>query len=520
MYLHHLPLLLALLNTSLLVQANHLQIQNAAIASTNAVDDYAMIQFDLSWENSWRDNENHDAAWLFLKYRIQGQSGAWAHATLHASGHLLPGGGAIEVSADGKGAFLFRDVNGGGTFSLPNVQLRWNYGVDGLADNELVEINVLGIEMVYVPQGSYWLGDGENRGGQVYGHFEEATTGNPFPVLSEAALTLGGGTAGSLGNNNKEGMYCCGGLLNGAADDFDDTTPQSLPAAFPKGYTAFYAMKYEMSQAQWVDLLNLLDVTQATNLSQTHYFVASANPYTYYRYALSGTHPNFSTSDPYAPMIYLDWAHGAAYADWAGLRPMTELEFEKACRGPLTPVMGEFPWGTDQIDLSDNLTLSNLTAANEGIAAGYTVSATAGNCWVRQGPQSMETVSRCGIFAADPGNTGRVSSGATYWGLLDMGGNCWERCVSVGHPQGRGFAGSHGDGTLAANGFANGPDWPGQFGNGYVESNLGVGYRGAGLAFPNPNLSRNARISSRRLATEFWDITLYDDGMRFVRTAP
>ncbi len=39
------------------------------------------------------------------------------------------------------------------------------------------------------------------------------------------------------------------------------------------------------------------------------------------------------------------WHDGATYADWAGLRPMTELECEKACRGPVYPVTGEYAWG-------------------------------------------------------------------------------------------------------------------------------------------------------------------------------
>ncbi|MFN3345365.1 MAG: hypothetical protein ACK412_06920 [Chloroherpetonaceae bacterium] len=33
------------------------------------------------------------------------------------------------------------------------------------------------------------------------------------------------------------------------------------------------------------------------------------------------------------------------YLAWSGLRPMTELEFEKACRGVEKGVPGEFAWG-------------------------------------------------------------------------------------------------------------------------------------------------------------------------------
>lgn len=496
--------------------ANNLQIQLASIASVDYANDYAYIEFDLSWDNTWRDTANWDAAWVFVKYRPQGQTGAWQHASIHTQGHQIPAAGNMEVPADGRGVFLYRNTHGSGSFSLASIQLRWDYGADGLADGTQVDIAVLGIEMVYVPTTAFYVGDGENRAGQVYGNFESGTSGAPLQVSSEAALTLGGGGASSLGNNNEEGMYCCNGMLNGAADDFNDVSSQLLPAAFPKGFQAFYSMKYELTQQQYVDFLNMLSAVQtAPHTSSTH-FVGSPNPFTYYRYGITGSHPNFSTAHPYAPMIYLGWAHGAAYADWSGLRPMTELEFEKASRGPTSPLMGEYPWGTAGIDLSDNLTLTNIGSANEQINTGY--STTQGNSLLRTQSQTIETVVRVGIFGAHTSNNGRVTSGATYYGIMEMGGNCWERCVSVGHAQGRGFTGGHGDGSLHTNGFANEANWPGQFGNGYVETNLGVGYRGGGLAFPHPNLARNARISSRRAATEFWDIVLYDDGMRFVRT--
>jgi hypothetical protein len=48
----------------------------------------------------------------------------------------------------------------------------------------------------------------------------------------------------------------------------------------------------------------------------------------------------------------LSWADGAAFAAWAGLRPLTELEWEKAVRGPREPVpdeVGPAYWGISYI---------------------------------------------------------------------------------------------------------------------------------------------------------------------------
>ena len=38
---------------------------------------------------------------------------------------------------------------------------------------------------------------------------------------------------------------------------------------------------------------------------------------------------------------YLSWTDLAAYLDWACLSPMTEIQFEKACRGAESPFLSE-----------------------------------------------------------------------------------------------------------------------------------------------------------------------------------
>lgn len=502
---------------SYLALPNNLTIGNVSIVSVDPETQTSLISFNISWENSWRDAINYDAIWIFIKYRPSGSNEPWEHATLSPAGHQAPAGAALSVPADGTGVFLYRAVNGEGVASFSNIVLNWNYGIEGITPGINIDIRVLGIEMVYVPQGSFWLGDGETT--DIYGNFEAADSGAPFLVNNENTITIGGSAPGSLGNNNRQGMWCCGGgYLNGAADDFDDTASQTLPAQFPKGYNAFYCMKYEISQEQWVVFLNMIGNAQ----SQTH-----ANPYNFYgapyenyRYGVAGNYPNYTTSQPYLPIIYIDWVRGAAYADWAGLRPMTELEFEKAARGVDFPLAGQYVWGTDEIDISDNLLLYNQGLANEGIASGYNVSPSAGNIWMLTGNQTADYVARVGILAAHPSNTGRITAGASYWGIMDLGGNAWEQCVTVGHLQGRLFTGLHGDGTLNPAGYANVPNWPGNFGGGYIDTNYGMGRRGGGVSYPPENAQHNARISSRILATEFWSICSWRDGIRFVRTAP
>lgn len=503
--------------------ANNLTISSPSVESVNSPGQVATLQFSIAWENSWRDEINHDAVWIFVKFRDNG--GPWEHALL-APADGNPGSVVVDLSPDGLGAFVFRSAEGNGNFQVSNMMVDWDYGASGISDITGYDLVVYGIEMVFIPQGSFLVGDGEPA--ELYGNFESGASGNPLQITSEGALTLGGSGAGSLGNNNRTGHYveagsCEGsGCLAGSGDDFGDGVSQSLPGAFPKGFRAFYCMKYELTQQQWVDMLNTCTAQQLDVLTSTsHYYLgAGSGDLATDRYGISVTGGVYSTTQPHLPMIYLDWIRGAAYGDWAGLRPMTELEFEKACRGPEAATAGQYPWGNSSMALSGNLTVANAGDPDELIAAGYDEDGVNGNCWIRGGDRVMTTIARVGIFAADTQNSGRISSGSTYYGLMDMGGNAWERTVSVGHPNGRGFQGTHGDGALHANGYANVADWPGDpFDAGYIETNIAIGYRGGGLAFPSPNTERNARISSRRLASAYYNLVIHDDGIRFVRTA-
>lgn len=514
---------------------HNIAVTNAGIVTANVSGQYAMIGFDIGWENSWRDVSNWDAAWVFVKYRPVGSTGAWSHATLNhvngtSDGHLAAAGATITTPSDGKGVFIYRDAIGSGTTSFVGNRLRWNFGVDGLAMGTAVDIKVLAIEMVYVPSGSFYVGDGETNAGDLYGQLEAGVTGTPFQLTSEGAIVLGGGGNGSLGNNDRVGEYgdaacptcfnCTGdGCLGGSGDDFSDATSQNLPAAFPKGFNAFYCMKYELTQQSIVDMVNMCTVAQQNfMLDQAHFYLGNGSPPSN-RWGFVDNLGVWSTVEPYAPIIYFDWQRGAAYADWSGLRPMTELEFEKASRGTGVPVLRDYPWGDNTIDLSINLTLSNQGQPDEGVATGYNASGTTGNCWIRGGAHSMQVVGRTGIFAAHPSNTGRISAGASPYGIHELGGNAWERAVSIGHPEGRKFTGLHGDGVIDAAGYADVPNWPGTFAGTTVASNIGVGYRGGGLAYPGPNIERNARVSSRRVASAYWNAVIQDDGTRFVRTA-
>jgi hypothetical protein len=123
------------------IYSNNVNISNVTLIEPDPTTKLVTIQFDISWQNSWRISSspsNWDAVWLFVKFKVG--DGVWQHAKLNNSGHTAPSGSIIDIGLlnpssaynvstnPGVGAFFYRSAVGTGTFSHSNVQLRWNYG--------------------------------------------------------------------------------------------------------------------------------------------------------------------------------------------------------------------------------------------------------------------------------------------------------------------------------------------------------------------------------------------------------
>jgi formylglycine-generating enzyme required for sulfatase activity len=423
---------LALIITNLfLVQsafANNVAISNTVLSELNMTDKLSKVQFDLTWENSWRNDVNWDAVWVFVKFSLNCGS-TWMHATLNKTGHTAPIGTTIDTPDDNRGVFIYRDTNGAGIVNFNQLQLSWNYGFDGVEDDAIVRVKVFAIEMVLVPEAAFAAGSG-------------GTAPNEF----------------NLTTINTADATMAGGFPTGqtAADN----------PSWPNGFSAFYCMKYEITQEQYADFLNTITSTQAATRNPE----SSVDP-SLGRYSITGSHPNFSAAKPFVACSYLSWMDGAAYADWAGLRPMTELEFEKACRGDQAPVPNEFAWGSTNITYVTGI--SNDGADNE------VPSNTVANC-VNGDEVGVQGLMRVGCFAT--GSSTREQAGASYYGIMELSGNLWELAVTIGHSAGRSFTGTVGDGSLSANGNATNNDWPG-FDGEEVTNASGGGARGDEVGF-------------------------------------
>jgi len=468
--------LLALLGTVLPAAANNIKVDNVRTRNLDAGAKTVDIVFDLSWENSWRNDVNHDAAWVFVKFRAP-TSNDWQHAYLatNAGVHSAPGA-VIAVGTNdaagvgaGLGMGVFVSANSTkvqGDANYPGTSLRWNFGASGYeftAGSE-IDVSVHAIEMVYVAEGPFYVGSGGTESGSFTDGSRVSGATIPFRIASEGALEIGP-QAGNLW-----GTSTGGDNRIGAAG--------TLAAAFPKGYGAFYCMKYSITQGQYAEFLNLLTPAQQTARAYT----GGAN-----RHTISKVGDEYVAGAPDRACNNISWQDVAAYLDWSGLRPMTELEYEKACRGPEYPVANEYAWGSNS-----TLGLGSIITTDGGDGSGlefYTGNLNGGN------------PIRVGSFATNGAD--RVKAGASYWGIMELSGYPAEQAISVA--SGRSFTGLHGNGVLHATtglstGVANWPD---------------AGIRGGHWDFGAGRVSD--RISADRVFTHRRDIPL---GGRAVRSAP
>jgi len=487
------------------VWANHISIDgNVTITDQVAAEDYTHLKFDISWENSWRTSSapnNWDAAWVFAKFNIVGDAPdlGWKHCTLSSTDgdHSVTTDNGVGVTIDavtvGKGIFIHRSSNTSGNNNWDGTKLRWNYGTDLVADDAVVDVKVFAIEMVYIPEGSFSLFSGESA--DLYANFNSINT-----IDSEDETEVELGTITWSMESSWCGAQDAAGSIGGSAD---------LLAAYPKGYKAIYCMKYEISQGQYVDFLNTLTSTQ----NATRYMTETG-----YRHgAWGGSQGSRTTNTPDRACNYLSWADGLAYADWSGLRPMTELEYEKICRGSGQAAGTEYAWGDATIHGSA------YTIYNDGTATAIVDnSTTAGNCSYNTTDGSIDGPLRCGIFA--DAYSDRQESGASYYGVMEMSGNLWERCITIAkycwnnstwNNTGAGsFDGQHGDGVLTGTGFADVSNWPSP------EPAAGS-YTAYGSSFRGGNWGSSAallRVSARYYAASPDADRYYYSGFRAVRT--
>jgi hypothetical protein len=270
---------------------NYLLVQNVITTGNNASNKTIQVQFDLSWGNTWWDEINWDAAWVFMKYKTA--AGEWKHAKINPTGydHGQGSPNIIQPTSDKLGAFIRLGLKGQGNFNAEGMQLQWNYGLDGLNSVNGLEVKVFAVDMVYIPEGGFFASDFSMTGGNlvVNQRLSPKFSGN-YRIKGDAGVDENGD--GQIDNSN-----------------------------YPTGFYPFYVYKKPLSRQQFSDFLNCLSAGQLNQYSS----IAAGNGFVlnsglYY-------HP-----DPYGVFSPgLDFA--LAYADWSGMRPLSQLEKNKLFNG-------------------------------------------------------------------------------------------------------------------------------------------------------------------------------------------
>jgi hypothetical protein len=386
---------------------------NVQIDSVSYDKSTGRVSFLVSWENAWRQTlEFHDAVWIFCKYRTV-NTARWQHVLVKTG--TTQAAGLLETKEvnDQLGFFVRLDSD-----SLGHVKpTKVSFVADGIV-GLFPDFKVFGIEMVYVPTGSFYAGtsgeDSQSVADYKYFHHNRIISGSrydPINITSENALQP------SLAFQ----IY---------------NTAGTVPATFPKGYAAFYCMKHEITFALVRDFANcVLSSAEIRAWSRGMVFWGSNN----YKVIADTTGPEYKIIGwtPFmrkgasemngeykvASNLPPNWFFSILY--WSGLAPMTELQYEKACRGPMYPVRNEQASGEPMGFLLDDTTF--IVARDSFTMRMKQEKPTPVVDFGRLG-QMTALGYRAGFTATS--TTNRVTSNASFYGILNLSDGVMESVIT------------------------------------------------------------------------------------------
>lgn len=283
--------------------ANNLSVTNVSIGTRNPNAQTVTVSFNVSWQNSWRNKINYDAAWLTVRLNNSQVTPTTEILCQVTATGLNPAGTSpgtasnlqIYVPQDATGAFLQPSNTGfKGDISTQNVQLTVNYQNCGFNNSDQIYASVFGLEMVFIPQGFFYVGDYNTsvaslNSGSADNTPWNITSENPIPVTNATSAGYQYVSAGNPG-------------------EFPTASSFTIPAAFPKGYNAYYVMKYGINEGDWAQFINSIPSTARANrdLADNNH---KNSQNVVYRNSLScsGTPLLCSTQKPSRALSYLSW---------------------------------------------------------------------------------------------------------------------------------------------------------------------------------------------------------------------
>jgi hypothetical protein len=291
----------------LLAVASDLTISDVELVYQRDTSKELSVKFTVQWNNAWYNEKNHDAAWMVIKF-LRGESG-YKHALIAEKGHAIlrnnlsdGSNPIITVSSDRTGFFIFSGAKHRGPVNW-TIRIALDPAILSSSSFSIwnVRVAVNGLEMVYIPEGAFTLGDPDTtalRFGAFFRSDGEGKADGLIKIDSEKTLIEVGKERGRL-------YYRVSGR-----EQYEGDQAGPIPAEFPKGYQAFYIMKYELTQGQYAAFLNSLSGEQTQ-------FRANFGGKGYYR--LRGTikieNDRYVAGAPNRPCNYLSWDDGDAFAD-------------------------------------------------------------------------------------------------------------------------------------------------------------------------------------------------------------
>ena len=450
----NLILTLCLACGSSFVFANNVQISNVTYDEvTNS------LNFDLSWDNGFYVSSDwSDHIYIFAKYKNSNGS-SWERVLFEPGSHsddspsMLFGVASNSPLIDGKR--LGMRASHVSTFTSGSQSANCTAMLSNDIEFFHPSFKVFAIEMVNISSvgNDYYAGDGVSANRW---HQGDDTTKAFFWEQSINDANVGNGP-----------------------NDINTTHPDGIPVS-TIGSLMFRPpnniMKYEITQQQYVEFLNCLNRTAQnnrvsadvsgtsitnvyvmTNTSTVAAFtrngvrcdatVPNGGPINFYCDLNGNGIPNENDDGQNIAVNYISGDDLFAYLDWAGLRPLNELQYEHICRGSYNVVPHEFAWGTSGYEVASVNTNASTAGTPEEILSNAPV----------DGPlKSSQFPMRVGAPAT--ATTNRVTSGASAFGIMELSGNVAEIVIAL-RTAGAFVNLTVGDGTINLDG-SHDENWP------------------------------------------------------------
>lgn len=422
--------------------ANNVTVSDTQLLEPNDTTGTVKVTFRLTQANSFDTTYDSlsfgDYIWVFVKYSKLPVSETVGYK--HAS--LISGTGCVTPTSDSAGVFIKASAD-------TTISLLWKFIDNSVAVYETAQVKVCAMEMVKIPTGSFYY-DAGGIGGTAYNNY--------------------GGTAQIL------------------VSDSTTCRPTGASPGWPNGYSSFYIAKYEVSQGQYADFLNMLDTAAAAVYRNDTAIVGTAWAHTISYTAGNPYGSRYAAGSPARCSAYLSWDDVEAYCSWAALRPMTEMEFEKAARGTSGGVCSTavYPWN------STDPSTGNSLYQPLGHTGNYDAWLYYANFYENSNTDGYDGPTNVGNYLCGDTTRTTAQTGASPYGVADLAGNVWEHLINCAWT------------TIPANG--NGTTTPP---NSWPTAASGKGLRGGSWSNDATDLRGSARGDAG------WTGTYRDNGVGF-----